>query len=104
MSQYPPELALGTRRPTEGGARVILWSSVVLTAAALIWFFAFMPRFGADRGVSAFGWLMSAWNGETDYEHGLLFPFVIAGLIFYRRKELRASVTPGSLWGLAVVL
>lgn len=57
-------------------------------------------RYGSDRGSSAFTWIYSAWNGETDYEHGLLFPVVIAGLIIYRLKDLKLAVTHGSSWGL----
>ena len=53
---------------------------------------------------STLGWLKSAWNPYTDYEHGRLVPLVMIGLIIYRFKELRASVSPGSLWGLLSVV
>jgi exosortase len=46
-------------------------------------------RFGGNRNQSLFGWLESAWNGENDYEHGILFPFVILGLVIYQIKNLR---------------
>ncbi len=77
-----------------------------LTLALIVWFYGFEPRFGSDRSSSVFGWLKSAWNGETDYEHGILFQFVILGLIGYRYKELceAAKQDRGSLLGLAPVL
>jgi exosortase len=81
-----------------------LWISIGASLAALVWFFLVVPRYGPVRGQSALAWLTSAWNPETDYEHGWMFPFVIGGLIIYRFKQIRASVGDGSLWGLVVVL
>jgi exosortase len=81
-----------------------MWVSVVLSVAVLVWFYGYEPRYGAARETTAIGWLTSAWNGETDYEHGLLFPFLIAGLIGYRWKDLKAAVGEGCLWGLGVAV
>ena len=78
--------------------------SVIASVAAIIWFFGFETRFGPDRSQSVFAWLESAWNDENDYEHGILFPFVIAGLIIYQFKKLRAAAGKGSYLGLAAVL
>lgn len=89
---------------TAGIANWIAWASAILAAAVLVWFYQGEPRYGADRTMSAFGWLASAWNGETDYEHGFMFPFVIAGLVIYRLKDLKAAAGEGCLWGLGVVL
>lgn len=77
----------------------------VVSLAAVIWFFGFVPRYATDRSMSVFAWLNGAWNGETDYEHGLLFPFVILGLIIYRFKDLReaAANDRGSFMGLFAV-
>jgi exosortase len=87
-------------------ARGSMMRAIVLfaSAAVLVWFFCFETRFGPDYHQSALGWLKSAWNPETDYEHGKLVPLVMIGLILYRFKELRASVSPGSLWGLLSVV
>lgn len=73
--------------------------------AAINWFYGFEARFGSGRSESTFVWLESAWNGETDYEHGVLFPFVILGLIIYRFKDLReaAANDKGSFLGLIAV-
>ncbi len=53
--------------------------------------------------MSTFQWLNGAWNGETDYEHGILFPFVILGLIVYQFKSLRSAAGKGSWVGLIAV-
>jgi len=82
----------------------VLWIAVGLSVAVLLWFYFGVTRYGVVRGESAFAWIKGAWNGETDYEHGVLFPFVIAGLIIYRLRELRASIGESNWWGLAVVL
>jgi len=78
--------------------------SAVLSIAAIVWFFGFESRYGGDRSASVFSWLKSAWNAETDYEHGILFPFVIAGLIIYQFKNLRSAAGKGSNVGLVFVL
>lgn len=77
--------------------------SVILSLAAIVWFFGFESRFGSNRSQSVFGWLESAWNGENDYEHGILFPFVILGLIIYQFKALREVAGKGSNLGLVAV-
>ncbi len=46
---------------------------------------------------------MSAWNDDLDYEHGILFPFVIAGLITYKFKDLKAAAGKECIWGLLPV-
>jgi len=88
----------------QGKARIALWVAIGVSVLALAWFFFIVPRYGPSRTMSVVSWLMSAWNPETDYEHGWMFPFVIAGLVIYRLKEIRASVRDGEWWGLAVVL
>jgi exosortase len=104
MSPNPSEpLAGAPHSVTRGGGKWILWVSLIVSAAVLVWFYGIEVRYGLDRNISAFGWIYSAWNDETDYEHGLLFPFVIAGLIIYRLKDLKAAVSEGSYWGLVSV-
>jgi exosortase len=87
-----------------GASICVFWASLAVAVLAVVWFFGFEPRYGPAREQTAFSWIYSAWNSENDYEHGLLFPFVIAGLIFYRRKDLRVLANDGTLWGLLVVL
>lgn len=74
--------------------------SVVVTALVLLWFYAFVPRYGVS---SAFGWLDSAWNDETDYEHGPIYPLIILGLLIYKFREIRALASEPSIWGLAAI-
>lgn len=79
------------------------WGPLVLSVLVVLWFYGFEYRYGAGRAQSAFDWIWSAWNGETDYEHGPLFPLIIAGLIFHRFDRLKAAAGKGSGWGLVVV-
>ena len=79
------------------------WIAAAATAAVIVWFYAFDPRFGSNHTHSSLSWLLSSWNIENDYEHGKLIPFIIFGLVFYRFRELRASLSEGSLWGLLFV-
>ncbi|MDP3849553.1 MAG: exosortase/archaeosortase family protein [Luteolibacter sp.] len=97
-AQTPPDSHVGSR------AGVILTLAALASVAVLVWFFCFETRYGPKHVHSTLGWLKSAWNPSTDYEHGKLVPFVILGLIVYRFKEIRASVQPGSLWGLLSVV
>ena len=87
-----------------GSGDVLKWIAVIASSAILVWFFCFEARYGPGHTHSTLGWLKSAWNPATDYEHGNLVPFVILGLIAYRRKEIQAAVGPGSFWGLLSVI
>ncbi len=102
MSSNLTEAVSGARPSTspQKCTPLVWWLSLIFSVAILVWFYGFQTRYGSDRGVSAFTWIYSAWNGETDYEHGLLFPIVIAGLIIYRLKDLKLAVTNGSYRGL----
>ncbi|MEO8617216.1 MAG: exosortase/archaeosortase family protein [Luteolibacter sp.] len=104
MSLNPPEPTEGSPQTrAAGGNKVLLWVSIALSVALLVWFYVVEKRFGGGRDFSAYDWIKSAWNDETDYEHGVLFPFVIAGLIGYKFKELKAAASDGSGWGLLAV-
>jgi exosortase len=101
MPSNPPEPADFAGQTVDSGVPGLLkWIPVALSALILIWFYQFETRYGAGRGQSAFEWIVSAWNPETDYEHGLMFPPLIAGLILYRWKDLKAAAGQGSNWGL----
>ena len=105
MPSHPSEPATGARQsPASGTEKMVRWLSLAISVAVLVWFYGFETQHGSVRNQSAFGWIYSAWNGETDYEHGLLFPVVIAGLIIYRFKDLKAVAGGGSYWGLLVVI
>jgi exosortase len=80
------------------------WGALVAAVLVLLWFYGFESRYGPGRGQSALDWIWSAWNGETDYEHGPLFPLVIAGLVFHRFGRLKAAVGEGGGLGLLVVV
>ena len=90
--------------PAKPVSHLGIWVALVLAAAVLVYFFGIVPRYGPVRANSALGWLLSAWNGENDYEHGLIFPFLIAGLVLLHLKELRAAAGQGSWLGMAFVL
>ena len=83
---------------------MVFWVSLAFSVAILIWFYGFDLRYGGGRNESATTWILSAWNHDLDYEHGMLFPFVIAGLIIYRFKDLKAAAGEGSYWGLLAAL
>jgi exosortase len=104
MPATVPEPTAGQHpKPDSRVSKSLLWASIAVSVLAIVWFFGFEQRYGPAREQSALNWIYSAWNSENDYEHGLLFPFVIAGLILYRFKDLRALADEGTLWGLFVV-
>jgi exosortase len=91
------------KSPRNATEMIYLWGALIFSTALLVWFYWFTAKFGPSRGQSAGQWIVSAWNPETDYEHGLLFGPMIAGLIIYRYQDLRAIAGRGSLWGLVPV-
>lgn len=105
MPSPPPEsVAKGASEPFDESLFRASWGALVVSLLALAWFYLFELRYGPGRIQSALGWVWSAWNDENDYEHGPLFPLVIAGLIFHRFRAMRAVVSKGSGWGLVAVL
>ena len=104
ISELNEPLPAENRRPVPPKIDPVVVISAVLSLGIVIWFYGFVPRFATDRSMSTFEWLNDAWNGETDYEHGVLFPFVILGLIVYQFKSLRAAAGKGSWVGLVPVL
>jgi exosortase len=100
----PGDLSEGLKSTESESPGYGIVAAVVVSVLLLVWFFGFEQRYGGGRSQSALDWIWHAWNGETDYEHGPLFPVVIAGLIIYRFKALKSAVERGNGWGLAVVL
>lgn len=105
MSLNPTESAENSRQvATSAGTDYLKWVMLALSGAILVWFYYFQTRYGPGRSQSAIQWIVSAWNPETDYEHGLMFPPLIIGLIWYRFKDLKAVAGQGSYWGLLAIL
>ncbi len=90
--------------PAEKPCPGLYWGPLVISVLVLLWFYGFEMRYGSNRAQSALDWLWSAWNGENDYEHGPLFPLIIAGLVVHRFKSLKAAAEKGSGWGLVAVV
>lgn len=95
---------MGRSVPNRADSRWVRLAVIFSSVAVLIWFFGMELRFGGDSQQSALKWLLSAWNPDTDYEHGKLVPFIIVGLIIFRLKGIRAAVSAGSMWGLVSVI
>lgn len=94
----------GSIAPPQTRLDWVFWTSLGTSVLLVLWYFGFVERFGPDYGRrSALAWLYSAWTPVTDYEHGKLVPFVIVGLIAYRYREIRQSISRGSWWGLLSV-
>ncbi len=96
--------------PKEMSSRI----GLLVSLGVIVYFFGF---FEVSRGIqynrSTMEWALDAWNKETDMEHGILFPFLIAGMLFLKRVEIlkvfRASETTssghgGRVIGLVVIL
>ena len=80
------------------------YGPLVAVALVLLWFYAGEARYGAGRFQTALSWLWSAWNSENDFEHGPMFPLIIAGLIYHRYGRLKEVAGNGNYLGLFVVL
>lgn len=95
--QTPP-----SETPAERTAKYVAAGIALLVIA---WFYGFVPGFSGDRSHSPLMWLMGSWNGETDYEHGPLYPFIIVGMICWQWRHLKAAASQGEwrgLWLLAL--
>lgn len=80
------------------------WLAFGLTALAVVYFLGFVPRFGPDRTLSAIGYWTSAWNKESDFEHGWMFPPLMLGLLWWKRDEFLEARGKGGPFGLPMAL
>lgn len=105
MKEFTPTQTVKTEAGRFSQANQLAIIAGIVSLAAVVWFYGFVPRYDSDRGMSVFAWLKGNWNPTGDYEHGILFPFVIVGLIIYRFKDLReaAANDRGSFVGLFAV-
>lgn len=69
----------------------------IAVAVVVGFFYFFVKGFGPDQVMSPLAWLKSAWNPETDFEHGFLVPLISLGLIVWQWPRLKeaASDSPG---------
>ncbi len=68
----------------------------------LIFVFPYCSGYGTRR-VTLFDSVRGLWS-SPDWQHGLLVPFILAGLLIYKRKELWGTPAEGSYWGLAALM
>lgn len=61
---------------------------IIASALVLAWSCLALSAFGVDGRQNSFEWLVSAWNPETDYEHGWLVAPIIVFMLFHARNKL----------------
>jgi exosortase len=64
--------------------------AALLAAWILLFHFLGNSTFGYHLGASLFDWTLADYAGNPDDEHGKLIPFVVLGLLWWKRKELLA--------------
>lgn len=85
------------------GLSAAQWGGALLYAGLMVWFFGFYPGFW-ERSMSAVAWLISAWNPETDYEHGWMVPLLSLYMLVHACRRMKGMDLQGSLRGLWAVL
>jgi len=76
------------------------WFALIGCGMVLLWFYLLLPGYGPGRERSLLKVLYDSWNEETRYEHGVMFPFIIIGLLAYQWKTIRNSIRTGEWQGL----
>jgi exosortase len=104
MTPSSPENNQDPVQPSAAGSALFTWIAALATIAVVVWYFCIENRFGPQHSRSTLSWLWSSWNPSTDYEHGRLIPFIIAGLLIYRLKDLKSAISEGSAWGYLWIL
>ena len=67
-------------------------------AVVLVVFFGLLRLF-SDHLLSAFGWVWTAWNPETNYEHGVIIPWITLFLFLHALPKLETIPVGRSKWG-----
>ena len=80
----------------------LLFFALLIPWVAIFVFFG-NPTFGYKDTPSLFSWMFDIYTSPlNDEEHGLLIPFVVLALYWWKRKDLVAR--PAGLWAPALVL
>ena len=66
---------------------------------AIVVFFGLLPLF-SNYSLTAFRWVWQAWNPETNYEHGVLIPWIALFLVLQSLPKLRGQPIGSSRWGI----
>ncbi len=83
---------------------LISWVSLCLSVLITIYFMSFYEAFSTGHQ-SAFEWLESSWNAETDYEHGGLVPILalyMLGHAWVNSKKVEKAPSLHGLWLVAL--
>ncbi|MFV1993786.1 MAG: exosortase/archaeosortase family protein [Verrucomicrobiales bacterium] len=77
---------------------------LVACAAVLVYLCMFFPYAAGYRGtrVSLLVSVRKLW-AFPDWQHGMLVPFIVVGLLVYKWKEIFTDPARGSAWGLPVL-
>ncbi len=75
----------------------------VATFVVILAFYQFYEAFFGGNA-SAFAWLGSAWNPETDYMHGWLAPLIMLYLLWRLRERFLEVPKAMSSWGIPLLL
>lgn len=80
------------------------WYAMAGMALVLLVFYVGLHHFGPGKGETAIQTWYRAWNKESDFEHGFIFPFLLPGLLIWRRKEILGARGLGEWQGILPVL
>jgi exosortase len=83
------------------------WIAAACVSAATLWALVFYLPYSFGYGSSAIplsGMLWGLWNDYGDWQHGMLVPFIVAGLIYWKREALARIPIRGANWAIAPML
>jgi exosortase len=84
--------------------KIALWISGISSLLVIVYFYYILRGFGDKRAFSLLETLYNSWNEETRYEHGVMFPFIIIGIIAYQWKKIRLSAANADMRGLILIM
>ncbi len=76
--------------------------AVVVSLMVLVFFYGLLPGYGPGRTGTILRELYQSWNSENRFEHGRIFPVIILGLLLYKWKRIKTSLSSGENIGLMV--
>ncbi len=76
----------------------------ILASWILLFHFIGNPTLGYKKTNSLFGWMHFVYDSSPDDEHGILIPFLVAGLFWWKRKTLQEAMGEGWWPALGLVI
>lgn len=95
---------MSSQADTKGATGWIVAACVsIATFGLLVFYLPYSFGYGSSA-IPLSSMLWGLWNDYGDWQHGILVPFIVAALVYWKRHDLAKIPIRGSTWAIAPML